>query len=49
MEITIWNKPNASAIDALIQLINNDKTIIRKIIDHSVSRNLVYDILKERD
>ena len=50
-DIGLWKSqyginPNASAIDALIQLINNDKTIIRKIIDHSVSRNLVYDILK---
>ncbi|NLJ78747.1 MAG: hypothetical protein GX329_05230, partial [Tissierellia bacterium] len=41
--------PNATARQALIALIDNDKTIIRKIIDHSISRQLTYKILKKRN
>lgn len=51
--LTRWKKENnisegMSPIDTVIQLINGDKLIIRKIIDHPISRQLVYDILVSR-
>lgn len=39
----------ASARDILIQYLEEDTTILRKTIDHSLSRKLVYDILVEND
>ena len=53
-DIGAWKKshgigPNATAKQSLLALIDNDKTIIRKIIDHSISRQLTYNILKERN
>ncbi|WP_353096644.1 penicillin-binding transpeptidase domain-containing protein [Tissierella praeacuta] len=39
---------NFSPVDALIKLIDNDKNIIRKIIDHPISRKLVYGIMEKR-
>ena len=39
----------ASPIESIIKLINKDKIIIRKIIDHSLSRLLTYNLLNERD
>ena len=52
--IELWKKnleidQQATAKEAIIQLINNDKNIIRKIIDHPISRKLIYDILVERN
>lgn len=49
-DLNEWKKTNKipdglSPIDTLIRLIDGDKTIIRKIIDHPISRKLVYDIL----
>lgn len=38
----------SSPIDAIVKIINKDKIIIRKIIDHSLSRQLTYDLLNER-
>jgi penicillin-binding protein 2 len=39
---------NYTPVQSLIQLIDNDKTIIRKVIDHPISRLVVYDLLSER-
>ncbi len=39
---------NYSAIDSIVKLINNDRTVIRKIIDHPISRKLVYNFLAQR-
>lgn len=36
-------------IDGLIKLIDNDKIIVRKILDHPLSRKIVYDILEEKN
>lgn len=36
---------NLEPVDALVNLINNDKAIIRKIIDHPIARKLVYEIM----
>lgn len=35
--------------DAIIQLINNDKNIIMKILDHPISRKLAYDMINEKN
>ena len=35
--------------EAVISLINNDKNIIKKIIDHPISRQIVFNILKENN
>ncbi len=44
-----YNIPEDSTpVQTLQQLINNDKTIIRKIIDHPISRKLVFEILVEK-
>jgi penicillin-binding protein 2 len=53
-DIDLWKKSHninngATAKEAVITLIDNDKNIIRKIIDHPISRQLVYNILKERN
>lgn len=34
--------------DAILKLVNNDKNIIRKILDHPISRQMIYDMLKEK-
>nr|WP_272876687.1 penicillin-binding transpeptidase domain-containing protein [Clostridium sp. Cult1] len=52
-DIEQWKKhyqinQGATAKEAIIRLIDNDKNIIRKIIDHPISRQLVYNILKEK-
>lgn len=39
---------NSTPVQTLQKLINNDKTIIRKIIDHPISRKLVFEILVEK-
>lgn len=38
----------ASPIDAIVRMINKDKIIIRKVIDHSLSRLLTYNLLNEK-
>jgi penicillin-binding protein 2 len=53
-DIDLWKKKyniNAGFTpkQSIITLINNDKNLIRKIIDHPISRQLVYDILKARN
>lgn len=35
-------------ISSVLRLIEDDKAVIRKIIDHSLSRKLVYDLLKSK-
>lgn len=52
-DISAWKSQykisqNASPIESIVKLINNDKTIIRKVVDHSLSRILVYNFLKEK-
>lgn len=52
-DIEQWKKDHnlsadANPKDSILKLIDNDKNIIRKILDHPISRKLVYDILKER-
>lgn len=39
---------NYTPVQSLIKLIDNDKTIIRKVIDHPISRLMVFNLLKER-
>ncbi len=39
---------NYSPVDSIVKLINNDRTIIRKIIDHPISRMLVYNLLAQK-
>lgn len=34
-----------SPVEAIVNLINNDKNIIRKIVDHPLSRKLAYDLI----
>lgn len=40
--------PNIEPKDALLRLIDNDKSIIRKIIDHPISRELTYNVLSSK-
>ncbi len=40
---------DANPIDSLISLIGDDKTVIRKIISNSISRELIYDILEAKN
>ncbi len=40
--------PNIEPKDALLRLIDNDKSIVRKIIDHPISRELTYNFLRSR-
>ena len=52
-DITAWknefNIPsNYTPVQSLIKLINNDKTIIRKILDNQIPRIMVYELLKNR-
>lgn len=39
---------NYSPIESVVMLINNDKTVIRKVIDHPISRIMVYNLLSQR-
>lgn len=39
----------ATPKETLIRLIDNDKNIIRKIIDHPISRQIAYDLLKAKN
>lgn len=53
-DIDIWKSQynigkETTPKEAIISLINGDKNIIRKIIDHSISRELVFNILQERN
>lgn len=53
-DIDKWKQENGipssfSASQAVSSLISNDESIIRKIIDHPISRKLVYEILKKRN
>lgn len=36
-------------IEQLVKLINNDKNIIRRIVDHPISRKLLYDIMVQKN
>jgi len=52
-DIEKWKEENSlpSEIEpkrAIINLINNDKSVIRKLIDHPISRELTYKILNEK-
>ncbi|MBU5455450.1 penicillin-binding transpeptidase domain-containing protein [Caproiciproducens sp. MSJ-32] len=53
-DIDVWKKQyeiesDATPKQAIISLIDKNKNIIRKIIDHSISRELVFNILQERN
>lgn len=39
---------DSNPIESVVKLINKDKIIIRKIIDHNVSRFLTYNLLEEK-
>ena len=52
--IELWKKTynidqDASPKAALLNLIGEDKNIIRKLIDHAISRQIVYDIIKSKN
>ncbi|MBU5311208.1 penicillin-binding protein [Tissierella carlieri] len=36
-------------VEQLVKLINNDKNIIRRIVDHPISRKLLYDIMVQKN
>lgn len=53
-DIKKWKADNGfsediQAKEALIKLIDNDKNIIRKILEHPISREITFNILKERN
>lgn len=53
-DIDQWKKtyelsPSATPKQAILSLINNDESIIRKIIDHPLSRQLAYKIMTSRN
>lgn len=53
-DIVQWKKSNNINQDlgpkqAIVSIINNDKNIIRNIIDHPISRKLVNEIIKNRN
>ncbi|MCF6460593.1 penicillin-binding transpeptidase domain-containing protein [Clostridium sp. Cult3] len=53
-DIDLWKGQHNISIEAtpkqaIISLINGDKNIIRKIIDHPISRELVFNIIKEKN
>lgn len=53
-DIEQWKKeyeinPTATPKQAIISLINNDKSIIRKIIAHPIARKLVYGIMASKN
>jgi penicillin-binding protein 2 len=50
IDVNNWKKENnislnLGPIDTIIKLINQDRTIIRKVIDHPISRKLIYEKL----
>lgn len=50
VDVNRWKKENnipidLGPIDTIIRLINEDRTIIRKIIDHPIARKLIYENL----
>lgn len=52
-EIDKWKEANElpskiGAKEAILRLIDNDKNIIRNILDHPISRELAYDILESK-
>lgn len=52
-EIPMWKKNHGIAPDAgpkasLLELVDNDKNIIRKLIDHPIARKIVFDLLEAR-
>lgn len=52
-DIEQWKKnhqihQNASPKEAIISMINDNENIIRKILEHPISRQLVYNILNEK-
>ncbi len=52
-DISTWKSRNGipegfSPLQAIIKLIDNDKTIIRKVVDHPISRAMVYKLLNDR-
>lgn len=54
IDIDRWRSSNgfdeaASPKDILMKYIDEDQTILRKMIDHSISRKLVYEILEEKE
>ena len=53
-DIDIWKKnhnidEDASPKGAIISLIDEDKNIIRKLIDHPISRQIVFDLLETKN
>ncbi|MDR7857063.1 penicillin-binding transpeptidase domain-containing protein [Tissierella sp.] len=53
-ELSGWKNKNGisnelSPVEAIVKLIGDDKTLIRKIIDHPLSRKLAYDIMVEKN
>lgn len=53
VNITNWKKAyelneDLNPLNSIIKLIDNDKTIVRKIIGHPLSRLLVYDLLENK-
>ncbi|MBC8588841.1 penicillin-binding transpeptidase domain-containing protein [Paratissierella segnis] len=53
INISNWKKEheisdNSSPLGMLIELISNDKTIIRKIMDHPLSRLLIFELIENR-
>lgn len=53
INILNWKKEhgiseNSTPLTMLIELIDNDKTIIRKIMDHPISRLLIYGLLEDK-
>lgn len=53
-DIELWKKEheidlNSSPKDDIVRLINNDKNIIRKIMDHPIARKLAFNIIKEKN
>ena len=48
-----WRKtygiaPNAGARDAILKLVGNDENIIRKLMNHGVSREIIYRLLVDK-
>ena len=39
---------DSSPVDAIVRLVNNDKNIIRKIIDHPLARKLAYELIANK-
>lgn len=53
-DIELWKKEYGIDIDstpkeAIVQLVNNNKNIIRKIMDHPIARQLAYNIIEKKN